>query len=105
MHEAASLHCHPTPRLSCLQDEDDGYTGELLSKWMANKKMGKNTDVNEQRGVFVVRPRAALRRLQALSRSAACKHLRAHRLRCRRRLELAQPTIPAATPPGARRTR
>lgn len=42
---------------SCPQDEDDGYTGEPLSKWMANTKMGKNTDPKENRAVFVVRPR------------------------------------------------
>ena len=37
-----------------LADEDDGYTGELLSRWMAGKKMGKNKDPAESRGVFVV---------------------------------------------------
>lgn len=37
-----------------LADEDDGYTGEPLSKWMANTRMGKNTDANESRAVFVV---------------------------------------------------
>lgn len=36
-----------------LADEDDGYTGEPLSKWMANTRMGKNTDANESRAVFV----------------------------------------------------
>lgn len=36
-----------------LVDEDDGFTGEPLSKWMANTKMGKNTDPNESRAVFV----------------------------------------------------
>lgn len=36
-----------------LTDEDDGYTGELLSKWCANTNLGKNTDLNEDRGVFV----------------------------------------------------
>lgn len=36
-----------------LEDENDGYTGQLLSKWMANTKMGKNEDPNETRGVFV----------------------------------------------------
>ena len=40
-----------------LQDEDDGYTGEPLSKWMANTKMGKNSDPEEARAVFVVRRR------------------------------------------------
>lgn len=33
--------------------EADGYTGDLLSKWMANTKMGKNSDPGETRGVFV----------------------------------------------------
>ena len=37
-----------------LADEDDGYTGELLSRWMVGKKMGKNTNPAESRGVFVV---------------------------------------------------
>jgi len=36
-----------------LVDEDDGYTGEPLSKWMANTKMGKNSDPDETRAVFV----------------------------------------------------
>lgn len=36
-----------------LEDENDGYTGEMLSRWMANTKMGKNEDPNETRGVFV----------------------------------------------------
>jgi DnaJ-class molecular chaperone len=37
-----------------LSDEDDGYTGELLSKWCANSvHFGKNTDPNENRAVFV----------------------------------------------------
>jgi hypothetical protein len=40
-----------------LQDEDDGYTGELLSRWCANTRMGKNEDPEESRGVFVVRGR------------------------------------------------
>lgn len=44
--------CCPACRL---QDEDDGYTGEPLSKWLANTKMGKNTDPKETRAVFVVR--------------------------------------------------
>lgn len=38
---------------AALADEDDGYTGEPLSKWMANTKMGKNTDPKENRAVFV----------------------------------------------------
>lgn len=36
-----------------LEDENDGYTGNLLSKWMANTRMGKNEDPNETRAVFV----------------------------------------------------
>jgi ferredoxin len=36
-----------------LEDENDGYTGQMLSKWMANTRMGKNEDPNETRGVFV----------------------------------------------------
>jgi ferredoxin len=36
-----------------LADELDGYTGEPLSKWMANTKMGKNSKADESRGVFV----------------------------------------------------
>lgn len=36
-----------------LEDETDGYTGQTLSKWMANTRMGKNEDPNESRGVFV----------------------------------------------------
>lgn len=36
-----------------LSDEDDGYTGEIMSHWCANTSMGKNTDPNESRGVFV----------------------------------------------------
>ena len=36
-----------------LEDENDGYTGQLLSKWAAGTKMGKNEDPNETRGVFV----------------------------------------------------
>jgi len=36
-----------------LEDENDGYTGNLLSKWMANTPMGKNEDPNETRAVFV----------------------------------------------------
>jgi len=31
----------------------DSYTGEPLSKWMANTKMGKNSNTEESRGVFV----------------------------------------------------
>lgn len=31
-----------------------GYTGEPLSRWCANSKMGKNSDPNEDRAVFVV---------------------------------------------------
>ena len=37
-----------------LADEDDGYTGEPLSRWMANTRMGKNSDVEESRAAFVV---------------------------------------------------
>lgn len=33
--------------------EDDGFTGEPLSKWMVNTKMGKNEDPEENRAVFV----------------------------------------------------
>jgi ferredoxin len=36
-----------------LADELDGYTGEPLSKWMANTKMGKNATADETRAVFV----------------------------------------------------
>jgi ferredoxin len=36
-----------------LADESDGYTGEPLSKWCANTKMGKNADAAENRAVFV----------------------------------------------------
>ena len=36
-----------------LADEQDGYTGEPLSKWMANTKMGKNTNPEENRAAFV----------------------------------------------------
>ncbi|KAG7671360.1 hypothetical protein Ndes2526B_g02141 [Nannochloris sp. 'desiccata'] len=36
-----------------LADELDGYTGEPLSKWMADTKMGKNSNADESRGVFV----------------------------------------------------
>lgn len=36
-----------------LADEQDGYTGQPLSKWVANTKMGKNTDADESRAVFV----------------------------------------------------
>ena len=36
-----------------LEDESDGFTGQPLSKWMANTKMGKNEDPNETRAVFV----------------------------------------------------
>lgn len=38
---------------AALADEDDGYTGEPLSKWMANTKMGKNWKADENRAVFV----------------------------------------------------
>ncbi|KAL4422817.1 hypothetical protein ABPG75_009014 [Micractinium tetrahymenae] len=38
---------------AALADEDDGYTGEALSKWCANTKMGKNSDPAEDRAVFV----------------------------------------------------
>lgn len=34
-------------------DEDD-YTGEALSRWLANTKMGKNQEADENRAVFVV---------------------------------------------------
>jgi hypothetical protein len=39
-----------------LQDEEDDYTGEPLSKWMPslNPKMAKNEDPAENRAVFVV---------------------------------------------------
>lgn len=38
-----------------LDDEDDGYTGKPLSKWMANHPtFGKNGDPAESRAVFVV---------------------------------------------------
>ena len=46
---------------AALEDEGDGYTGELLSRWCANSKMGKNEDPNEQRAVFVVRARCTKR--------------------------------------------
>lgn len=37
-----------------LEDEDDGFKpGVTLSKWCANTKMGKNSDPNESRAVFV----------------------------------------------------
>lgn len=36
-----------------LADEGDGFTGEPLSKWCANTKMGKNADAAESRAVFV----------------------------------------------------
>jgi ferredoxin len=36
-----------------LTDDEDGYTGQPLSKWCANNKNGKNTDANEERAVFV----------------------------------------------------
>lgn len=36
-----------------LADEQDGYTGQPLSKWLANTKMGKNTNADESRAVFV----------------------------------------------------
>lgn len=52
---AAGLHITWHAVRFCPQDEDDGYTGEPLSKWMANTKMGKNTDPKENRAVFVVR--------------------------------------------------
>lgn len=38
-----------------LIDAMDDYTGEPISKWLVNKKMGKNWDTNEERAVFVVR--------------------------------------------------
>jgi hypothetical protein len=39
-----------------LQDEEDDYTGEPLSKWIpsTNPKMAKNEDPAENRAVFVV---------------------------------------------------
>lgn len=36
-----------------LTDDEDGYTGQPLSKWCANQKNGKNTDANEERAIFV----------------------------------------------------
>lgn len=36
-----------------LTDEEDGFSGEPLSKWCANTKFGKNTDPAESRAVFV----------------------------------------------------
>lgn len=39
---------------AALIDEMDDYTGMALSKWLANTKMGKNWDANEERAVFVV---------------------------------------------------
>jgi curved DNA-binding protein CbpA len=36
-----------------LADELDGYTGEPLSKWMANTRMGKNSNADETRACFV----------------------------------------------------
>jgi hypothetical protein len=43
---------------TALADEDDSYTGEPLSKWMPamRPKMAKNTNPDEDRAVFVVRP-------------------------------------------------
>ena len=40
---------------AALIDEMDDYTGLAISKWLANTKMGKNWDPNEERAVFVVR--------------------------------------------------
>jgi hypothetical protein len=39
-----------------LQDEEDDYTGEPLSKWIpsSNPSMAKNEDPAENRAVFVV---------------------------------------------------
>jgi len=41
---------------AALADEEDGYTGEPLSKWMptCNPKMAKNENPAEDRAVFVV---------------------------------------------------
>uniref|UniRef100_A0A7S0S1M0 J domain-containing protein n=1 Tax=Chlamydomonas leiostraca TaxID=1034604 RepID=A0A7S0S1M0_9CHLO len=40
---------------AALKDDEDDFTGQLLSKWMpaTNPAMAKNTDPNESRGVFV----------------------------------------------------
>ena len=45
---------------AALADEEDGYTGQPLSKWMpaVNPAMAKNDDPAESRAVFVVRARA-----------------------------------------------
>ncbi|GAB4820064.1 hypothetical protein N2152v2_007110 [Parachlorella kessleri] len=36
-----------------LQDQEDGFTGEMLSKWMVGHKMGKAANMDETRGIFV----------------------------------------------------
>lgn len=60
LNEAYTILSDPEQRSSynraldeALEDQSDGYTGEPLSRWMANTKMGKNEDPNETRGVFV----------------------------------------------------
>ncbi len=37
-----------------LEADEDDYTGEALSRWIANTKMGKNEEADENRAVFVV---------------------------------------------------
>lgn len=38
-----------------IRDDEDDYSGEALSRWLANSRMGKNKDPDESRAVFVVR--------------------------------------------------
>lgn len=60
LNEAYTILSDPAQRLEynkaldeALEDQNDGYSGNLLSKWCANLRMGKNTDLNETRAVFV----------------------------------------------------
>lgn len=38
-----------------IRDDEDDYSGEALSRWVANSRMGKNENPDETRAVFVVR--------------------------------------------------
>ncbi|KAL3143444.1 hypothetical protein ABBQ38_002261 [Trebouxia sp. C0009 RCD-2024] len=60
LNEAYSTLSNPVSRLrynaqleQALQDHEDDYSGQPLSKWLVGHKMGKNVDPDESRAVFV----------------------------------------------------
>lgn len=75
----------PSAHAACLQDEEDDYTGEPLSKWVpaTNPSMAKNEDPAENRAVFVVRCWGWLRTCREhVLNSTANKHTHSNQTGC-----------------------